>query len=87
MYLALCPAQVGSRIEEVCVVAGNVHVVSALVPGSGILCAERWLVGVRAAVVASCNADEARASLFAWVIAALLHARAVEGVDNCLLQH
>ena len=44
-------------------------------------------MGVRAAVVASCNADEARASLFTRVIAALLHARAVEGVDDRLLQH
>ena len=44
-------------------------------------------MGVGAAVVASCDADEARASLFTRVIAALLHAGAVEGVNNRLLQH
>ena len=44
-------------------------------------------MGVGAAVVASCNADEARASLLTSLIGALLDARAVEGVDYCLLQH
>ena len=44
-------------------------------------------MGVGATVVASRDTDEARASLFTRVVAALLHARAVEGVDNRLLQH
>ena len=44
-------------------------------------------MGVGATVVASRDADEARASLFTRVVAALLDARAVEGVNNCLFQH
>ena len=44
-------------------------------------------MGVGATVVASRDTDEARASLFTRVVAALLDARAVEGVNNCLLQH
>ena len=64
---------VGSCVEEVCVVSGNVHVVSTLVSRSGVLGTQRRLMSIRAAVVTCCNTYEASAPLLSSVIATFLY--------------
>ena len=70
----LASSLIGSCVEEVCVVASNVHVVSALVSRSGVLRTQRRLMSIRAAIVARRDAYEASAPLLSRVIATFLYA-------------